>query len=79
MSDLLEDFTNALDCCGTCAGGVLARHTERAVNEALTEAAIQMSGVGSHRDPCRLPDTPCLCGVCDFREEAARKIRARTT
>jgi hypothetical protein len=25
--DLLARFTAALDCCGTCAGGVLAQHT----------------------------------------------------
>lgn len=27
---LLEQFRNALDCCGICAGGVLVRHVEAA-------------------------------------------------
>ena len=45
--------------------------------EVLRHAARGMSGIGAHRDPCRLPDTPCLCGVCDFREEASAWLRAR--
>ncbi|MAE64136.1 MAG: hypothetical protein CMJ18_07655 [Phycisphaeraceae bacterium] len=41
MSELLRDFNNALDCCGTCAGGVLNRHvTDRlAAVTARAEAA----------------------------------------
>lgn len=36
---LLTRFTNALDCCGTCAGGVLAQYVREAKAEALRETA----------------------------------------
>lgn len=38
--------------------------------------AVALSGVGSHRYWCRLPDEPCSCGLCDFRAEAAALIAA---
>jgi hypothetical protein len=44
--DLLTEFQNALDCCGTCAGGVLARHVEAAQAEALSEAAHALGDAG---------------------------------
>lgn len=36
--DLLSRFTNALDCCGTCAGGVLARHVRESKAQELRDA-----------------------------------------
>lgn len=52
-----------------------AATAERVRRETAEGIAFLMSGVGSHREPCRLPDTPCLCGVCEFREEAAQIAR----
>lgn len=44
---------------------------------ALEDAVVMMGGVGAHRPPCRLPDTSCLCGVCDDRAEAMQALRDR--
>lgn len=43
--DLLKRFTNALDCCGTCAGGVLARHVRERMAQAWDEAVSHISKV----------------------------------
>jgi hypothetical protein len=59
------------------AEGWLRRPATTAGLKELSESlAVAMSGVGTHRDPCRIPDTPCLCGLVDFRTEAAALVRA---
>lgn len=42
----------------------------------LTALSVAMSGIGSHADPCRLPDTHCLCGVVSAREDARALVNA---
>lgn len=66
MSELSDEGERALTTEGR----------ESPLAERVKALAVAMSGVGEHRDPCRLPDTPCLCGVCDFRVEAVALVRA---
>ncbi len=40
--DVVQRIVNAWDCCGTCAGGVLAAHTAQAVREALGAVAARL-------------------------------------
>ena len=35
--NLLRSFTNALDCCGTCAGGVLAQYVRERMADVWDE------------------------------------------
>lgn len=47
-----------------------------AVERVLIPLRLGMGGIGSHVDPCRLPDTPCLCGVCGARSDARALVEA---
>lgn len=37
--DIVQHIVNAWDCCGTCAGGVLAEHVRTAVQQAEQRGA----------------------------------------
>lgn len=64
MSGLVQEFADALDCCGTCAGGVLNRYRADAWDEGWQAA------YADHRDnPYRDADH-------NPREEADKGARA---
>ena len=37
--NIVKQVVNAWDCCGTCAGGVMAQHTRERIDAALEDAA----------------------------------------
>lgn len=54
---LLKEFTNALDCCGTCAGGVLNRYRAEAWDQGYEAAAPEYVRTAYRGNPYR-PTAP---------------------
>jgi hypothetical protein len=48
-ADFIRSLFGAWDCCGTCAGGVLARHDREVRARALRDAADQLDRDGMKR------------------------------
>lgn len=65
--NVVKRVINAWDCCGTCAGGVLAQHVREQIDAALEAAAVQVMQA----------DTGDEGEWAETYEDAARIVRAQ--